>query len=198
MKSLFRSHQKIQGGFTLIETLVAMMIMTGGIVLVANSWSGNTMRLSKARINNSIALLLQQKMTEIEIKYQSKTFEEIPEEEEGDFGQDYPEFTWTMQTKEFEIPDMSAALITREGGVDEMLLQVLRQMSDYVKQVVKEVSVTVIYKGKFAKKEIKNTVTTYFIDYKKEVAIGPAGAGGNQQQGGGSGNNTNNGGGGTQ
>ena len=164
-------------GFTLIETLIAMVILTFTIIAVSNTWSGNVMRVQKSRINSTTAILLQRKMTEIEITYQDKPHE-VPEEEKGDFGARYPGYSWELKSKEFEMPDMTGALIAREGGADEMLLTMVRMVADYIKKSAKEVSVTVVYSGTKAKIKtpLRNTVTTYFVDYTKEVSIPGMGA----------------------
>lgn len=162
--------KKWNAGFTLIETLVAMVIMTGGVMVVANAWSGNFMRIQNSRINNTTAALLERKMTEIEVMYHDKPVNEIPEEESGDFGDKYPGFRWELNSQPFEMPDMSDAMISREGGANETALMVMRTVNEYIKSAVKEVSVHVIYKSKRGR-EVKNTVTTYFIDYTKEIPM---------------------------
>ena len=48
-------NQKLrQEGFTILEVLIATMILGGGILVMANAWSGNFMRVRNARINNTI------------------------------------------------------------------------------------------------------------------------------------------------
>lgn len=157
-------------GFTLIETLIAMMILSGGIMVLANSWSGNFARIRNARINNTMAALLERKMTETEITYRDRPVNEVPEEESGDFGPKYPGYRWVLNSKDFEMPNLSGALVSREGGADEMLLTMVSTMTEYINQSVKEVSVTVFYRSRGGK-EIKNSVTTYFIDYTKELPM---------------------------
>ena len=171
---------KSSRGFTLIETLVAMVILTGAVMVLASSWSGNFMRIRNARVNNTMATLLERKMTEVDIKYRDKSFDEIAESDAGDFGAKYPGYRWEMAAKKFEMPDMSSALISREGGADQMLLTMIQTVQEFIKNAVKEVSVTVAYKGRTGK-EIKNTVTTYVVDYTKELPVPgglPAGGGG--------------------
>jgi general secretion pathway protein I len=158
------------GGFTLIEVLVAMVIMTSGVLVLANAWTGNFARVKNARINNTIAGLLDRKMIEIEVLYKDKPVEEIKDEEAGDFGPMYPGYRWEAKSKEFEMPDMSSSLIAREGGADQMLLTIVQTMQDYIKQAVKEVSVSVLYKPKKGL-ELKQTVTSYFVDYSKELPM---------------------------
>ena len=166
---------KNQRGFSLIEVFVAMMILGGGIFVIANAWSGNFLRVRNSRINNTAASLIERKMTEIEVQYTGKPLEEIKEEDSGDFGAMYPGYSWTMASKEFEMPDISGMLAAREGGADEMLLTLVKTLAEYVKQSVKEVSVTVAFKPKHGNK-ISHTVTTYFVDYTKEIQMPGGGA----------------------
>lgn len=171
-------------GFTLLEVLVAMIIILGAILVVTNAWSGNLARLEKSRINDTMAILLQRKMTEVELKYQTKPIAEIPEEESGDFGGAYPQYTWTMTSKEFEMPNVADSLIAREGGADQALIQIMTQMTEMMGKAIKEVAVTVVYTSKRSKNQLKQTVGTYFIDYNTPLPIGGGGgmpgAGGGQ------------------
>ena len=167
---------KKAAGFTLIEVLVAMVIMSGGVMVLANSWSGNYMRIRNSRVNNTMGMLLERKMTEVGVKNTDKPFDQIADDDAGDFGTKYPGYRWEMKSKKFEMPDMSSALISREGGADQMLLTMITTVQNFIKEAVKEVSVTVIYKSRVGR-EIKNTVTTYIVDYSKDLPI-PGGMGG--------------------
>jgi general secretion pathway protein I len=164
------------GGFTLVEVLVAMAIMAGGIMILANAWSGNFARIKNARINNTMAALLERKMVETEIYYKDKQLTEIKDEDHGDFGATYPGYTWEMKSQDFEMPNMTGALSAKEGGIDQTLLMIIQAVTDFIKQSVKEVSVTVVFKPKSGR-EIKHTVTTYFVDYTKELPIPGIGGG---------------------
>lgn len=159
-----------QHGFTLIEVLIAVVIMAGGIIVVANAWSGNFIRVRNSRINNTAAALLERKMTEIEILYKDKTIDDIKDADAGDFGSMFPGYSWAMESKEFDMPDMSGSLAAREGGADEMLITIVKTVSDFIKKSVKEVSVTVTFKPKKGN-PIKHTVATYFVDYTKDIDI---------------------------
>ncbi len=170
-------NQNTQKGFTLIEVLVAVVIMVGGIVVMANAWSGNFLRVRNSRINNTAAALLERKMTEIEVMYHDKSIDEIKESDAGDFGSMFPGYTWEMASKEFEMPDMSGSLIAREGGADEMLLLIVKTTTEFIKKSVKEVSVTVAFKPKKGN-PIRHTVATYFVDYTKPLDIPGFGGGG--------------------
>lgn len=158
-------------GFTLVEILIAMMIMAAGVMLLANSWSGSFMRIQKTQVNVEIAALLERKMVETEIKYRGKPLESIEEEAADDFGSDYPQYRWTMESKEFELPDLSAGLTSRDGGANQTLLQVMQKLTEHLKKTIKEVKVTVFYKPTNGKKEISASATMVFIDYDKEIQV---------------------------
>lgn len=156
-----------------------MVILSAGIVLLANSWGGSFMRVRKTQLNVEVAALLQRKIVELQIEYRDKPLESIPEEREDDFGSEYPQYSWKMTSKQFEVPDLSATMASKEGsgGNNEMLINIVKQLSEYIGKAVKEVKVSVIYKG--GKKPIEYSVTTYFVDYNKDLPIGGAiGAGG--------------------
>lgn len=157
-------------GFSLIEVLVALTIMAGSIIIISNSWSGNFLRIRKSTLYNNLSVLLERKMTEIDAKYRNKPIDTIPEEESGDFGSDYKQYRWTFTTQPFEMPDLSSALTSKDGGADEMVLNILKKMTEFMSDSVLEGTVTVYVKGR--KKELKYSITTYFVDFEKPMDIG--------------------------
>ncbi len=164
-------------GFTLIETMIATVIMAGALIVIGSAWSGNHMRIEKARVNANMAALLERKMTEFELQYRDRPISEIKDEESGTFDDSYKEYRWEMTSREFEMPDMTGVI----GGADpnasnsgnkEILTLIVKTVSDYVKTAVKEVSVSVYYKSPRTKtKELKQTIATYFVDYTKPLSI---------------------------
>ena len=164
-------------GFTLLETVIAMVIMAGSILLLANSWSGAYMRVRKTQTNFEIATMLERKMNDVELEYRGKALDEIPESKDGDFGSDYPQYSWKLASKKLEFPDISGSLTARAGGADQMLMSVIKQLTDILGKSIKEVTVSVIYKPE-GRKPTENSVTTYFLDYDKDISLGlPTGGG---------------------
>jgi len=160
-------------GFTLLETVIAIVILAGSLILLSNSWGAAFMRIRKTQMNFEIAAMLERKMNEIDLQYRGKPLEEIEESKEGDFGSEgnLGQYTWKMSSKKLELPDIAATLTARSGGADQMLMSVIKQMTDALSKAVKEVTVTVIRKDK-NQKPVEASVTTYFVDYDKDIQVG--------------------------
>ncbi|MFM6928761.1 MAG: prepilin-type N-terminal cleavage/methylation domain-containing protein [Bdellovibrio sp.] len=156
-------------GFTLIETVLAMVILSSGLLLLANSWGSSFGFVRKTQLTTEVAALLERKMAEIEIEYTGKSLDSVPEEKEDDFGSEYPQYSWKMTSKEFEVPDISATLTAQAGGADEMALMMMKTLTQHLSKTIKEVKVSVIYKG--GKKPLEFSATQYFVDYDKEIPM---------------------------
>lgn len=156
-------------GFTLIETIMAMVILSSGLLLLANSWSGSFMRVQKTQTATEVSALLERKMVEIEMEYQGKPLESIPEEKSDDFGSEYKQYSWKMTSKEFVVPDISATLTAQAGGANELALTVMKTLTEHLSKSIKEVKVTVIFKA--GKKPLEYSATQYFVDYDKQLPM---------------------------
>lgn len=167
-----------------METLVAVMIMTGALIVIGSSWSSNLMRIEKARINSNMAILLERKMTEFDLLYRGKPLNEIKEEDSGEFEEDFPGYRWEMHSKEFVMPDLTSALSSAsqqtQSSQVELLALIARTVTEYVQTTVKELTVTIYYKNKRKKtKEMSQSAATYLIDYTQPINVpGLSGLGG--------------------
>ncbi|MEK6627580.1 MAG: prepilin-type N-terminal cleavage/methylation domain-containing protein [Bdellovibrionota bacterium] len=183
MRALFSKQLKSalgsKKGFTLIEVVLALMVMASGLFILTNSWSGTYNRLRKTQIQVQIAALLERKVTEIEREYKNKSLESIPEEKEDNFGSELPQYSWKLKSKKFEMPDLSAALISQDGGADQTTLSLMKVYTDYLSKTVKEINVSVIFKE--GKKPLVADVTIYMIDYNQPLPLPGAGGGGATQ-----------------
>jgi general secretion pathway protein I len=151
--------------------LLAVVILASALLLLTNSWNSSYLRLRKTQNQFEVAALLERKMTEIEIEYRGKSVDEIEEEKEGDFGKDYPQYAWKMTSKKLEIPDISSTMAAQDGGANQFLMSVVKQLTDGLSKAIKEVTVTVI-NNNAKPKPIEYSVTTYFVDYNKELQFG--------------------------
>ncbi len=161
--------------FTLIEVMLAMMVMASGLFILTNAWSGTYNRLRKTQIQVQMASLLERKVGELEREFKGKSLDSIPEEKEDDFGSEVPGFAWAMKSRKLEIPDLSASLTSRAGGANEDLLRIMKAFSEHLSKSIKEVKVTVTYLDK--KKPLTADVTFYYVDYDRPLPIPGAGGG---------------------
>lgn len=169
-------HRRKQKAFTLIEVILALMVMSSGLFILTNAWAGTYKRLQKTQIQVQLAALIERKVTEIEREYKGKSLDSIPEEKEDDFGSDIPYYSWKMASRKLEIPDLSATLTSKEGGANQDLLRIMKLFTEQLSKSIKEVKITIIHK-KDKDKPVSADVTIYMIDYDRPLPI-PGGAGG--------------------
>ena len=94
-------------GFTLLEVMVAMAILAISLVAVFQSQSQSVSMASKARFETMASLLAQDKMAEIEAMK--------PEDlgsGSGDFGDDFPDYSWRVEVEETEIDHLKKIEVT--------------------------------------------------------------------------------------
>src|SRR5689334_22708737 len=132
-------------GFSLLEVLVALAILAGAIMVLANAWSGNFMRMRKTALYNDVSALLERKMVETEAKYKNKPISEIPEDDGGEF-EGYPHYTWKLKSKDLKLPDLTPLIVGNQENVDETLLSMLKQVTEYLSKAIKEVRITIVVK----------------------------------------------------
>lgn len=171
-----RNVKKQNDGFTLLEVVLALVVMASGLFILTNSWASTYSRLRKTQVQVQIATLLERKVTEIEREYKNKSLESIPEEKEDNFGSDLPEYSWRLRSKKFEMPNLSAMLTAQPGGADPILMGLMTTYTEFLGKCVKEVNVSVTYNE--GKKPIVADVTIYMMDYNKTLPLpslgGPA------------------------
>jgi general secretion pathway protein I len=79
-----------------------------------------------------------------------------------------------MQSRELKLPDLTPLLVGQEDGADEMLINTMKQMTEYLSKVIKEVKITVFVKS--GAREVQFSATQYFVDYSQDIGLGGAGA----------------------
>ncbi len=164
-------------GFTLIEVIIALAIMASGILVLSMSWSGTFQKMRKTQVNSEVVALLERKMAEVDLKYKGKPLESIPDSDEGDFGTEYPQYRWKLESRKFEMPSLSDFLGSQEGGVDQLTQMTMKVFTEHLSKTIKEVRVTVFYKVPRSKKELDYSVTTFYVDFDKEPPMPALGGG---------------------
>ena len=85
-------------GFTLLEVMVAMVIMATALIAVFGSQSQSVSLAGEASFNITAPLLAQMKMAEIEVNQQ-----EDPGPGSGDFGEEFPGYVWQLSVRDVQL-----------------------------------------------------------------------------------------------
>jgi general secretion pathway protein I len=165
-----------QKGLTLLETIIALVILAGSLTLLVTSWSGSFLRLRKTQTQYELALLLEKKMGEVEMEFRGEPLTSIPEEKEGDFGSDYPQYKWKLTSQKLVFPDLSQLMNSQEGGSSQgdnpLLSMMMQQVTSLITQGAKEVTLTVSL-HKEDVKPLEYSITTLFVDINSNPGIPP-------------------------
>lgn len=160
-------------GFTLLEVMIAIMVLSTALTLLASSWGAASIRIRKAQLQFEAASILESKMAEVEIQYRGGSLDEIPEDpQENEIDETHK---WRLSSKKMEFPDLTSAF-TQGGAVNPMIQTLVQQFTDTLKRSIKEVTVTVIVSD--SGKNYEYSATTYFIDYSKAGGMGAGFPGG--------------------
>jgi len=101
-------------GFTLLEVLVAVAILAIAMVAILKANVQNLDALTKSREMTTASLLAASKLAEIEAAGAANW-----SESQGDFGDDYPEFTWQVETASTAVDGLEriTVIVQRSEGV---------------------------------------------------------------------------------
>jgi general secretion pathway protein I len=94
-------------GFTLIEVLIAMVMVVVGMVLLSQAFSAGLRAVSVADRSSQAQLLAEQKISELEVL----SFSSL-QTDSGDFGDDYPDYTWQTEVSSTDLDNMKKVILT--------------------------------------------------------------------------------------
>ena len=130
-------------GFMLLEAMVALAILSVGIVTVMQSFS-SALRVSKSSYNSTIATFLaQSKLSDLE-REDSWTKENLS----GDFGKVYPNFKWKAEVSPFELDKLipeNLRVKVREDEGNKQEVNLLNLTISWVERGAKEEAVFATY-----------------------------------------------------
>ncbi len=184
-------------GFTLLEVMIALMILAGALLTVSEITGGALRNHVRARQLEVATLLARGKMVEVEADYERKGFRDFDEKDEGTFeAQGHPEVRWAVEVVKPEVElsaDKILELLTgKQGGLEELIqgampkdggpqtvmpgataiaqgLQTqLVQIGEQIKKGVREVRLTVSWPGGGKKVEAFTVVTHMVVLSPKE------------------------------
>nr|WP_321465009.1 prepilin-type N-terminal cleavage/methylation domain-containing protein [uncultured Desulfobulbus sp.] len=89
-----------KGGFTLLEVMIAVAIIAIAVVTLLGAQSQSVSIASSAKFDTMASMLAQWKMSDLLLK----EYKELADDE-GNFGEDYPQFSWKLTVTELSESD---------------------------------------------------------------------------------------------
>lgn len=86
---------KRQSGFTLLEVMIAVAIIAVAVVTLLGAQSQSVSMVAGAKFDSMASMLAQWKMSDLLLE----EFDQLVDDQ-GNFGEDYPQFYWTVQVSE--------------------------------------------------------------------------------------------------
>ncbi|MBR4821327.1 prepilin-type N-terminal cleavage/methylation domain-containing protein [bacterium] len=134
---------RIKRGFTLLEVMAAIVILSIGASAAFKLIGSSTRAIRKAEAVTVQANLARKVMADIETLYWQKKADEIVTD--GDFGSDFPDYTFHVEI------------------VEEVQDEVDGSLQDVTNPDLREVTVTVFWNAVDPPTEF--TLTTFFVDF---------------------------------
>lgn len=198
-----------QGGFTLIEVMIALAIMAGMLTLLLRGAAGNVASTDRARMMTAATELARNKMYDIEEELLHNGFQPDVQEDEGDFEEEgWPQIKWKTEIAKIELPNAEALSgfdgEDGEEGEDSsgggtgglgggglggaIIGSQFEMVKNMMEEALRRVRVTISYK--VAGYEEEFTVDCYFTDPAAIGRVNSLAAGGGAVSDDGSGTNT--------
>ncbi len=94
-------------GFTLVEVLITMVMVVVGMVLLSQAFSAGLRAVSVSDRATQAQFLAEQKIADLEIL----SFSNL-QSDSGDFGDDYPEYSWQTEISNTDIENLKQIILT--------------------------------------------------------------------------------------
>ncbi len=101
-------------GFTLLEVMIALAILAGGLTILLSASAANVAKTQRAQAMAVAADLARAKMYDLEEELLEKMtegggFDELDQEEEGEFDEEgWPTYSWKATINKIEFPSLEA------------------------------------------------------------------------------------------
>lgn len=163
---------KKSAGFSLVEVLGAMMILSIALVALMENQSSSLQLTKKSLLLDQATSLAQGKMAELTVQANSRSFAEFPETGEGEFEDEgLQRFSWRYQTQPVEAPDFAAMAKVAMGsdesdtaseGNASMLDGPLKSVTEAWSKALLQLRVEILWKEGNSEKSY--AVVTHLVD----------------------------------
>lgn len=152
-----------RSGFTLLEVIIAMAIMTLALSSIISVESGAINASARAKQMNIVAMLIKNQMIKTEYDIEGKTFDEVEKEKSEAFEAPYETYTWKRVIKEITFPTINPGNSDpNDTSVDQNADTMAKTISQFLSKAIREVDVSVNWKKDG--KDQSFTVATYWVD----------------------------------
>ena len=174
---LTRGPQSKRGGFTLLEVIIAMAIMTMAFAAILSMISNGINASARTHKMIIVGMLAKRQMMEVEYKYEGKTFDEVKKEDSGTFPSPYADYRWTYEIKEIEFPNLGSMNSGSSGGAasdtdnnsSDIADMMTKLVTQFLSKAIRQVTVKIIWKN--GTKDQDFSVATYWVDLNHEFQL---------------------------
>lgn len=147
MKKLLKNSE--MRGFTLLEIMIALVILAGSILALLSAQGGSFMASERAERLTTATFLARQKMSEMQMETEKdlarNKFPQDDTEEKGDFDEPFDDYRWKYTVTKVEIPLQEAE---SEEGANAIVLSYVRSIMEQISEGVREIKLTVFWGDK--------------------------------------------------
>ena len=149
-------------GFSFVEVMYSVLILTSMIVILAGMSSQASRHLKRSERYHTVSDLMEERFAALEMEFQ-KEGESVIEEQGPNPFENHPGFSWSLKSQPAPIWDI---IFKRPEGGASIMENLLKQMIPLLGPLVREVRLTIHFKGKGGGQADYSAVS-YFIDFKK-------------------------------
>ncbi len=170
---MLRSRGRADAGFSLLEVMIAVSIMTVAFSAIMTSQSGSLLMAVKSRDMNIGGWLAHNKMVDSEHLMEGKPFAEIDKDPKIDtFDEPYARYKWKREIKELKFPEIFQAIGQKadgDGGVPEPVRLMSKAITNFLNKAMREMVITVSWPRGSGEQHV--VLSTYLIDYNTEFTF---------------------------
>lgn len=161
-------------GFTLLEVIIAMMIMVYVMLRVITIQSSSIRNVERARERNNVAMLAQRAMHMAEMEIEGKKFDKVFKKADGKFEAPHEKYRWEREITELKFPNLGSLGGEEEGQSSAQMIasKISDLITKYLNKSLRQVTVTIFWKQDPSdEKEMSFVVGTYWVNLDNEFKI---------------------------
>ncbi len=162
-----------QKGFTLLEVMIALALLTGILFVAVISQSSSLISSTRSKNILISTTLARNLINEQELKYEGQRFESLPPEETGTFAAPFEKFKWKLTFQEVDFAALSDILAkqAQEAGQEREANSdtVIKLFESYLKRSVRRMNIVVEYPDGDATSSL--SFTQLLVNYDAEFGI---------------------------